>query len=141
MDIAKQIAVMHSLYGVHHIVRVTGIWVNRYTGYHASDLEIRIDFMSFLNYKCTGHQFVVHHLVHAFLGILLFCEYHAGACVTEERVLIILLVIDLVKSHPVFNLIFIPLHNSNCIFYKKIYEFTIFPSPILFYEMIRHFKM
>ena len=76
--------------------------------------------MAFFYNKCACHQFMMHYLIHALFRIFLIFKNYAGASIAKPRVFIIFLIIEFIKSHPVFDFIFVTFHHCEGIFYKKI---------------------
>ena len=141
MYISKKISVVHGQCRKHHIFRMTRIRIQRNKGNHAANLKFRINLMPLFYYQSTRQQFMMHHLIHTLFRIFFLRKDHSRACISKQWIFIIFLIIDFIESHPILYLVFIPLHNRQCVFYKKINQLSIFPTTILFYKVIWHFKM
>ena len=141
MHIPEQIPIMHGFHRIHHILGIAGIRIQRNTGHHTADFEIRIDPVPFLYHQGAGNQFMMYHLVHALLRMRIVVKYHSGTGIAKQRVLVIFLVVNFIEGHPVLHLIFIPFHDCKGIFHKKINHLPVFPAAVILHQMIRNFKM
>ena len=78
-------------------------------------------------------------LVHQKLPVLSFLKLKAGVGKGGLVCPVVCLVVDLIKGHPVFHLIFIAIKNSLSIPYRQIYKGTIPPCAVFRDQMKRHF--
>lgn len=75
---------------------------------------------------------MMYDLIHALFRFFLVLKNNAGTGIAKQRIFVVFLVVDLVKSHPVFHFVLITLHDGHCVLYKEIDELTVFPSAVLF---------
>ena len=80
-------------------------------------------------------------LIHDCFAIITFLVDNPRVSEGSKILLIISLVIDFIESHPVFDFILITLKNNFCKADKEVNHLTIFPTSVLSYQMIRHFKV
>ena len=97
--------------------------------------------MTLLHYKSACHQFMVNCLEHDLFRIIMLGENDTGVSPATYIPLGLHLVINLVKGHPVSDLVLVPFHHGNGIPHKKIHHLTINPAAVHLSKMVWHLKM
>ena len=80
-------------------------------------------------------------LIHDCFAIIAFLVDNPRVGEGSKIFLIISLIIDFIESHPVFDFILVALKNDFRKAYKEVNHLTVFPTTILGYQMIGHFKV
>ena len=124
-----------------HICRLTVQRINRHHGNHVSNPEARIYPMPYPDSFGAGYHLIVRALIHRLLRLRILPKVNAPISPPKDIVVIVHLIVDFVKSHPVFDFILISFKTSLCKFKKKINCFPVCKSTISLCEVIGHFKM
>ena len=97
--------------------------------------------MSLLHHKGCRHHLIVCCLIERLLGILKLGITDTGIGPAENIDGRVGLVVDLIESHPVFDLILVTLHDAKSIAYEEIHQFAVGPAAILLCQVIGHFEV
>ena len=141
MNIGVIIPFLHGFLGHQHILRLTGGRVNGTHGDHAPDLEIRVDLVSGLHRQSAGNQLIVSCLVHDLLFVVSLLVADAGITVNTQFLLVIGLVVDLIKGHPVFYFVLVPLKAGHGKPQEKVNALPVPKPAVLLHQMEGHLKM
>ena len=141
LHITEEPAVVHLPDRQNHIRRTAGIGINGHHCDHIADLKIRINLMTDLHCLSACYQFIVSALIHGFFRVWIGSEMRAAVCPAEDIILIIHLIIDLIKCHPVFDLVLIAFKTNFRKLHKEINGLSVHEPAVFFGQMIRHLKM
>ncbi|CCJ89732.1 hypothetical protein BN132_1660 [Cronobacter turicensis 564] len=141
LHIGKHITLAHRFLRIHHVFGLAGERVERHHRQHAADFHHRVNTMADFHRHGACHELMMQHLVHRLFRVVVLGVDDAGTAVAKQRRAPVALVIDLIKGHPVFDLIFVALEHHLGEADKEIHHFAVRPAAILLHQMQRHFKV
>ncbi len=141
MDIGKPVTPVHGVHRHHHIVRRTGQWIDRTHGNHAPYLQCRVNLTRSLYRQRACHQFIVRRLVHNRLAVFTGLVFQARVSKRREVFVIICLVVNFIKRHPVLHFVLVTGKNHCGKTDKEIDKFAVTPAAIFRHQMVWHLEM
>ena len=84
---------------------------------------------------------MMRNLIQRLFRIIKLRELNAGVCPAENINRGIALIVDLIKGHPILDLVLISLHDSCRVAYEEINHLAIHPTAVFLCQIIGHFKV
>ena len=97
--------------------------------------------MTCLHRQSAGNQLIVGRLVHNLFPVIPFLVANARVAVNAQFFLVISLIVNLIKGHPVFHFILIPVKAGHRKPHEKVNALPIAESAVFLHKMQRHLKM
>ncbi len=141
MDVSKPVTPVHSIHRHHHVVRRTGQRINWAHRNHAANLQRRVNFTRDLHRQRACHQLVVHSLKHDRLAVFTRQIFQARVSKGREVFVIICLIVNLIKRHPVLHFVLVTSENHPGKTDKKVDKLTVAPAAVLRHQMVGHLEV